>query len=376
MKRYFIFLFSLFSLICSGQTEKLELIIAADYDEIVGFSEGVSWARKDGLWGAINTKGGIVIPFKFQIPGEDCSNDRINVGEEKAFYNSRGEKVFTYEIDAYSFSESLSVILLDREGRYQVVSTYGDVIFKGKDGQIAEGTFHDGLMVYMDTSSGLFGYVNTKGENAIPAKFNDALPFSEGLAVVMNEDGKYGFIDRTGQLVIPFSFNQATSFSDGYAWCESNDVGCFIDKYGSIKIKNREYAEFKSGLCIVRPSSSDPESYRQFDALIIDKEGNALFASTNYNQTLRVGNNNFLLGFEDGWAILDESGNQLSSTIPYSNYIYKISSVYSDVIIVSNTKTKKCGAVKLHKADPIERRPGESNAAYIQRMARLGYGIK
>jgi hypothetical protein len=48
----------------------------------------------------------------------------------------------------------------------------------------------------------------------IPAQFDSAEDFSEGLARVL-VDGKYGFINRTGTVVVPPQFKNAGDFSSG-----------------------------------------------------------------------------------------------------------------------------------------------------------------
>lgn len=51
---------------------------------------------------------------------------------------------------------------------------------------------------------------------AIAPQYEDAMPFSEGLAAV-KKDGKWGYIDESGAVVIPFQFDRAYGFNEGYA---------------------------------------------------------------------------------------------------------------------------------------------------------------
>ena len=50
----------------------------------------------------------------------------------------------------------------------------------------------------------------------IHPQFNDALPFSEGLAAV-RIGSEWGFIDKTGSVVINSQFDSARSLSEGLA---------------------------------------------------------------------------------------------------------------------------------------------------------------
>jgi len=66
-----------------------------------------------------------------------------------------------------------------------------------------------------------WGYENAGGALIIPAKFDHASAFSEGLASIRIED-KSGYIDAEGSLVIPAQFSGASNFEGGYAtaWVE------------------------------------------------------------------------------------------------------------------------------------------------------------
>lgn len=84
----------------------------------------------------------------------------------------------------------------------------------------------DSLTVFCD-KDGKRGYVNVKtGEIVIPAQYNKAWNFSEGLAAVLGGDNCIGFIDKDNHLVIdyviPFEKSRDYVFRDGYctAMCE------------------------------------------------------------------------------------------------------------------------------------------------------------
>lgn len=62
----------------------------------------------------------------------------------------------------------------------------------------------------------MYGYIDKTGKMAIPAVFNSAAPFSEGVAAVSRCDEAF-FIDKTGKTVISGHFTYASSFSRGLA---------------------------------------------------------------------------------------------------------------------------------------------------------------
>ena len=64
------------------------------------------------------------------------------------------------------------------------------------------------------SSDGKFGYKEKSGKVVIPARYDRAFNFSDGLAVVVI-DGMAGYIDPQGALVIASGFDMAGSFSQG-----------------------------------------------------------------------------------------------------------------------------------------------------------------
>ena len=66
---------------------------------------------------------------------------------------------------------------------------------------------------------------------AITPKFDDALPFKEGLANV-KVDKYWGYIDKTGQTVIPLQFEEAKPFKEGLALVKIGKEWGYIDKNG------------------------------------------------------------------------------------------------------------------------------------------------
>lgn len=92
--------------------------------------------------------------------------------------------------------------------------------------------FTDDGLAQFTARNGLCGFVNTKGEVAIPAQFETASSFSEGLALV-SRNGLYGFINTQGELVIDYQWTYAGSFSEGRARVKDKDnVYGYIDTNG------------------------------------------------------------------------------------------------------------------------------------------------
>lgn len=89
----------------------------------------------------------------------------------------------------------------------------------------------------------VWGYINERGEEVIPLQYDDAQPFSEGLAGVRKDNYLCGFIDVKGNLVISCKYKTVGNFSNGLAWFESGNWSFeentnygYINKKGDIVI--------------------------------------------------------------------------------------------------------------------------------------------
>ncbi|MDA1013147.1 MAG: WG repeat-containing protein [Planctomycetota bacterium] len=80
-----------------------------------------------------------------------------------------------------------------------------------------------------------WGYANTEGVTVLPAKYDLALPFSEGLGVV-SDAGEYFYIDRSGKTIIRDGFDDAGPFSCGLAVVSREERFGMIDKEGRFVI--------------------------------------------------------------------------------------------------------------------------------------------
>ena len=125
-----------------------------------------------------------------------------------------------------------------------------------------------------------FGYIDRHGKIIIPAQFDRAENFSDGLANVTIGQ-KCGFIDRNGKIVIPIQFDEygVGNFSEGLASVKIGGKEGFIDLKGNIVIppQFRYAANFKNGLANVEidlplkgeteidPNSANPNRFGYID---------------------------------------------------------------------------------------------------------------
>lgn len=136
----------------------------------------------------------------------------------------------------------------------------------------------------------------------IPAKFDKANSFSEGLACVFIGDA-FGFIDKSGKIIVKPVFDRAgrtggSDFSEGLAVVmpESSSREGYIDKTGKMVIQPRfEYGEdFSEEMALV----SEGNERLSF----IDKTGKVIISSCEAYELL------ILTAFKNGLAMVHKNG--------------------------------------------------------------------
>lgn len=160
-------------------------------------------------------------------------------------------------------SSSRICVLLDSQGnQIEAPAGYEIVVDTTNRAIVSEGMVRIQKTINGET---LYGFMNTKGELVVDAKYNEVAPFSNGLAAVYEYE-KYdlelspnwvveaykdhiGFIDRTGNLVIPMIYEQVGRFSEGRATVCKNKRWGVIDNNGNVIVPFKYINSFSLGIC-------------------------------------------------------------------------------------------------------------------------------
>jgi hypothetical protein len=161
-----------------------KIVIAPQFDSARPFSSGWAVVKLPGLQaynfvgrnGELLTKNGFVTASDWPI---DDSPAIVRVGD--LYY---------------------SPLLLTKSGRV-----------KASPKVFTESAYSDGLLVAADSK---WGYLDKRGNWKIKPIFDEARPFSEGLACV-KQNGLWGFINRSGQMVIQPRSLERSDFHEGLA---------------------------------------------------------------------------------------------------------------------------------------------------------------
>jgi hypothetical protein len=83
---------------------------------------------------------------------------------------------------------------------------------------------------------GKFGYIDTKGDEVIPGKFDNARLFVNGMAAVA-VGNQWGFIDKTGHYIINPQYDDVGDFLGDVAAAKSQYKWGYIDTTGKFKVQ-------------------------------------------------------------------------------------------------------------------------------------------
>jgi hypothetical protein len=143
----------------------------------------------------------------------------------------------------------LSTVVVGKD-KMAMIQTDGKMAFPAFARQ-AQLTFYEGLARFQVGNA--FGFINSKGNLKIPAKYKKALFFSDGLAAVM-PDSTWGFIDSSGKMVVSPQYAEIRPFCDGLAAVKKNGLWGFIDTKGEtiIPFQFQNALTFGDGLVAVQ----------------------------------------------------------------------------------------------------------------------------
>lgn len=173
-------------------------------------------------------------------------------------------------VSATNFVDGIAMVGLSNGG-YAFLNTDGNEVypnvkaipwyFQNPERRIAP--LSDGLRLYRDASTNLWGYFDANGKIVIPPAFTEARSFSEGLALVTDQKQNIYFIDKTGKKAFEpqwdltnLYMNKITDFNEGYCvQLDVDDRSLYFDKTGKEVGAYYVGTPFVDGYAWFRPTS-------------------------------------------------------------------------------------------------------------------------
>lgn len=305
--------------------------VALQYDDVGDFHCGRAYVflRDEdcsGKIGYIDKRGNEIVPCKYSTDYGDDNDFYDGVAcvcdEKYGYIDVNGKEITPCVYDeAGRFSEGYAVAT--RDGRYYIIDKTGKEIEINYRVDLMSNYFSEGLLaVYGDDG---IGFVNSDGKLIIPCKYSTlsetGVLFKDGLVSVYNGE-KCGYIDKTGKVAIPYAYDDATPFSEGLAAVEKDGKWFYINTEGKKVLDVSSSFPFGDGLAV----AVNGEKFYYIDKkgkTVIDNNYNS--ASTFINGYARVGKK---VGDDYLYGIIDKTGKEI---IPC---LYNIRNLSEDLCVM------------------------------------------
>ncbi len=204
-------------------------VIEPQFDDAYNFIRGLARVKSNGKWGFINPKGTYEIAAQFENANDFSGGVAlVMVNGLYGYVDASGTMVFEPQFeDAYDFTEGMA--LVSDDGKWKYLNTSQKLVSLPRCQEVSS-FFSEGLVIVQGTN-GDYGFVNHKGKYEIVPQFQDALPFSEGLAAVHINDA-YAYVNLKGKINIDSKFQDADIFSEGKAAVQYDNLYGYIKNDG------------------------------------------------------------------------------------------------------------------------------------------------
>lgn len=297
-------------------------------EDLGSFSHGLAGVKKDDKVGYIDKKGRTVIPFEYDGPIQDFFDGIVTVfkGDDNIYMDPTGKELFRTQRFG-RFNDGLS----------QERSENGLIGFKDKTGKVVipaqfdyAGEFSDGMCWVTKPGSDDIGYIDTTGKLVVPCLYawppeRSPTDFHEGLCCVMvdADHERFAFIDKTGKRAFPAFYNNEANFHEGLAYVwevipgnENESKQGYIDKTGKMVLQLEDECwgrDFCDGLAIVIKHGKP--------LYAIDKTGKKVFdIDPQYQSVEQYGDGAWLVWNGEKMGYIDQTGKTI---VPCQYYAYK-----------------------------------------------------
>lgn len=251
----------------------LSILFIASLFSIISFAQNYTILVKPSgnkYWGFANEKGEMIIPAQYEKVYSFSPSGYATVYDKKQrqyiFIDIKGQKLET-EIASFKINDGFGfnvegfiddLIAIKVGDKWGYLNSSGKLAIPAKYDDANE--FNGG---YATAKSGLNFVVLNKSGNETIIEGNgtiDVKKFSEGLAPYRDANKLFGFVDTNGKIAIKAQFESVGYFSDGLAWAKTvgKQLG-YINKTGEFVIQPLYAAgkEFDSSTGLARIKNFD-----------------------------------------------------------------------------------------------------------------------
>lgn len=262
--------------------------------------------------------------------GESWCREKIGYSSEKVFYNRGGVRIFNTTIQKYTTPKvdwiaipegKDTLTVFSEEGKRGYVNLLTGKIMIPEHFERAW-LFSEGVAAVIQDNK--LGFINTKGEIAIPFRFSynpDIAPkidflFKDGYCTAPGENGKYGLIDKKANWILSPEYDYITNPVKGYRVVEKEKHYGVIGpkcqpvipiQYNWIKVTNDGFLIMKDdiqyllsfdGKNIIQPFVYDELNEIHYTSQQVTEDGSDITIRSDYTS----------FKMHDCWGVMDKNG--------------------------------------------------------------------
>lgn len=220
-----------------------------EWDRAYLFQNGLARVKKDNLFGYINRKGKLIIPLYYEY-AEDFEQGVAVVGRSeddeyppRGMIDTLGNLITPMLYDQFGdLSEGFRAVIIDQHAGFVDLKGTLRIPVKYRTSPEMPPYFYEGLCSVENPAeeyATTFGFIDTTGTFVLEptyelwggAAMHNMPIFSDGLSVFKKEN-KFGYMDKKGKVILPAIYDAADAFSEGLAPVRIKDQIIFIDAQG------------------------------------------------------------------------------------------------------------------------------------------------
>lgn len=270
-----------------------KILLEPQYDLIYKFTDSVSTYKLGDKTGYINNKGQILSKLIYDNAYSSENGFSVyQIGDKWGYFSIEEEKDITpnkrYDKCSNFTASGLGEVTLNGLSGY--VDTKGNEAIPAKYSKIYLPA--EGICVFEENK--LFGYVNTSGKEIAKARFETATAFKNGIATV-SENGKYGLLNTKGDFLVSPTYKKVYAFSNGYAIYDRDGRYGYLSESGNEitdAVFNAGKGFFEEGTAIVAQNNKWGMINNkgniivpfEYDSIELDYTGNKLVARKGFKR--------------------------------------------------------------------------------------------
>jgi len=157
------------------------------------------WVMENGRYGYIDKTGKVVIQPQFEnTMGFNEGLAATKLGGKYGYIDVKGNWIIKPQFDfTYMFSDGLAMVEINKKSAW--IDKSGKIVIQPQEFEKTAIGFKEGRLAVK--KAGKWGYIDRTGKIAIETKFDEAKEFSGGVAQVVTADHQHHWIDANGKIL-------------------------------------------------------------------------------------------------------------------------------------------------------------------------------